>query len=240
MLAIIIAAGLGERLGRLTKDRPKALVPVVGRELILRTLDFTEHPAITNRIVVTGYEGERLGKFIEKRCPEVRTVHNPHYADGSIRTIETALPLIDEDFLLMNVDHIYPKRMLQHIIDNVQGLTAMCDFDRTLGPDDMKVKLRKDGGLKGIRKTLTEYDGGYVGMTFCSKDFLDAYKNGVCEARKSEGNRTSVESALALMAKIDTKINICDVSGMGWLEVDTPEDLKTAEKTITHNPKFLL
>ncbi|MFH1831010.1 MAG: NTP transferase domain-containing protein [Pseudomonadota bacterium] len=240
MLAVIIAAGLGQRLGDLTKDRPKALVKVVGRELILRAFDFLDHPAITDRIVVTGYEGERLASFIKEKCHKVKTVHNPNYRDGSIRTIETALPFIEEDFLLMNVDHIYPQRMFGHIIESAQEITAMCDFDRTLGSDDMKVKLGEDGCLKGIRKTLSEYDGGYIGMTFCSNASLTMYKHAVCEARKSEGNAAAVESALALMTRTNTKINICDVSGMGWLEVDTPADLEIAEKTITDNPTFIL
>jgi choline kinase len=42
------------------------------------------------------------------------------------------------------------------------------------------------------------------------------------------------------MASNDKNINICDVSGMGWLEVDTPLDLEVAEKTITNNPTFIL
>lgn len=240
MRAVIIAAGLGERLGGLTKDRPKALVQVAGRELILRALDFIDHPRITSRIVITGYEGELLTRFLKDRCPKVSTAHNPHYRDGSIRTIETALPFIYGDFLLMNVDHIYPQRMLKHIIEGVKGITAMCDFDRTLGPDDMKIKLREDGCLKGIKKTLSDYDGGYIGMTYCSKDSLETYKKTVRQSRKSAGDSVSVESALAHMASNDQDIKICDVSGMGWLEVDTPLDLEVAEKTITDNPNFLL
>ncbi len=240
MQAVIIAAGLGERLGDLTKDRPKALVRVAGRELILRALDFIDHPAITDRIVITGYEGGLLTRFLKDRRPEVITAHNPHYRDGSIRTIETALPFIDGDFLLMNVDHIYPLRMLEHIIEGAKSITAMCDFDRALGPDDMKIKLRNDGRLRGIKKTLSDYDGGYIGMTYCSDDSLETYKKTVREVRNIDGDSASVESALAHMASNDKDINICDVSGMGWLEVDTPLDLKVAEKTITNNPTFLL
>lgn len=239
MQAVIIAAGLGNRLGDLTSDQPKALVPVAGRELILRTLDFADHPAIESRIVVTGYEGERLSRFIAERCPGVDTVHNPHYRDGSIRTIEAALKRVKGDFLLMNVDHIYPRRMLERILDRTSGITAMCDFDRTLGDDDMKVKLAGER-LAGIRKTLDEYDGGYIGMTYCSASSLAQYAEGVKETRALEGDAANVEAALALLAGRKEEINICDVSGMGWLEVDTPEDLEHAERTIRQNPEFLL
>jgi len=239
MQAVIIAAGLGNRLGRLTSDRPKALVPVAERELILRTLDFVDHPAVTDRIVVTGYEGERLSRFIAERCPGVRAAHNPHFTDGSIRTIEVALEHVRGDFLLMNVDHVYPRRMLGRILERTSGITAICDFDRELLADDMKVKL-SGGRLSAISKKLDEYDGGYIGMTYCSADSLDRYRLGVRRTREAEGDSANVEAALAWLAKENEEINICDVSGMGWLEVDTPTDLEHAESTIRQNPEFLL
>jgi len=239
MHAVIIAAGIGNRLGDLTKDRPKALVPVAGRELILRTLDAVDHPAITQRTVVTGYQGDKLRKFIANTCDDVETLTNPHYKDGSIRTMETVLPVIEGDFLLMNVDHIYPKRMISHILANLRGITAMCDFDRELGTDDMKVKLTQDGAVKGIRKTLTDYSGGYVGMTYCPGEALGTYRRAVAQARAREGDSANAESALALLAEEDVTINVCDVSGMRWLEVDTPEDLARAESTLNEEPEFL-
>jgi choline kinase len=240
MQAVILAAGLGNRLGDLTSGRPKALVPVAGRELILRTLDFVDHPAITERLVVTGYEGERLRDFLADHCPAALTVHNPHYRDGSIRTIETALDHISGDFLLMNVDHIYPRRMLDRILEKASGIAAICDFDRELVADDMKVKLTAEGKLWRIRKTLTDYDGGYIGMTSCAGDCLEHYKDNVLAARKAEGDAAAVEMALATLADCNKTINICDVSGMGWLEVDTQDDLLHAEQTLRDNPHFLL
>lgn len=239
MQAVIIAAGLGNRLGELTSDRPKALVPVADRELILRTLDFVDHPAITDRIVVTGYEGRSLSNFIAERCPGVLVVHNPNFKDGSIRTIEVALEHVRGDFLLMNVDHIYPRRMLDRILENSTGITAICDFDRELVADDMKVKL-SDGRIAAISKQLDEYDGGYIGMTCCSADNLERYGQGVQKTREVDGDSANVEAALARLAKEKEEINICDVSGMGWLEVDTPADLEHAERTIRQNPEFLL
>ncbi len=240
MQALIIAAGMGNRLGGLTSDKPKALVQASGRELILRALDFLDHPDITERIVVTGYEGEQLSAFLAKHSPDVRTIHNPRFREGSIITVETALPHVRGDMLLMNVDHIYPRRMLQHILQHAQGITAVCDFDRELVADDMKVKLDGKRRVVGIKKTLTEYDCGYIGMTLCSKDALDDYRGGVAAAHKEYGDSANAEAALAHLACNNMTIDICDASGMPWLEVDTPEDLERAETVLRHNPNFLL
>ncbi len=237
MKAVIIAAGLGSRLGDLTSDRPKALVPVAGRELILRALDFVDHPAVTERLVVTGFEGDRLARFLEEKRPDVATVRNPHFRDGSIRTIELALNHVDGDFLLMNVDHIYPRAMFERIANCGEGITAICDFDRRLVDDDMKVKLR-NGKLVGIRKTLSDYDGGYIGMTFVHGNALSKYREAVETAHAAEGDSANVEAALANLACNDEEVKICDVSGIGWLEVDTQEDLERAEMRIRHNPRL--
>lgn len=237
MQAVILAAGMGMRLGSFTKARPKALVRVAGRELILRVLDFLDHPAISERVVVAGFESEKLSAFLAKHDPKVKMVHNPNFRDGSIRSIETALELVKGDFLIVNADHIYPKRMLNKIIEDKRGVTAVCDFDRTLGSDDMKVKLGAGGTLKFIGKKLSDFDCGYIGMTFCA--MFPAYRAAVVRTRNEEGNTAAVESALGSMASNGGDVHICDTSGLKWLEVDTPEDLAVADRVLQENPNFL-
>lgn len=239
MKAVILAAGLGERLGRITSDKPKALVPVDNRELILRVLDFLDHPAITSKAIVVGYLADKFKDFLKEKKVDAAIYYNPHYKQGSIRTIETALPFLDDEFLLMNVDHVYPKRMLPVILNKRKGITAICDFDRTLGADDMKIKLSEKRCLTGIKKTLTDYDGGYIGMTYCDRDHLDCYKQAVAKTRETFGDGAPVEWVLGHMVSQGQQVNICDASGLGWLEVDTSEDLDNADKKLTADRNFL-
>ena len=239
MKALILAAGLGNRLGDLTTDRPKAMVPVLNRELILRVFDFLDHPAITKKAVVTGYMADDLKNFVKRHAPDTEIFYNPNYKQGSIRTLETAIPFLDDDFLLMNVDHIYPKRMLPIILHNSKGISAICDFDRKLGGDDMKVKLDRGNNMTRIMKTLDDFDGGYIGMTFCKAAHLAKYKEAIKQTRKIYGDESPVEWVLGHMAANGEKINICDASGVGWLEVDTPDDLKFAEGKLKENEGFL-
>ncbi len=239
MKALILAAGLGNRLGDITKERPKAMAKVAGRELILRVFDFLDHASIGPKAVVTGYCAEKLSDFVSANARGTTLFHNPDFRRGSIMTLETAVPFLDDDTLIMNVDHIYPKRMLPVILKSAAGITAICDFDRTLGRDDMKVKLDRDMRLTRIMKTLTDFDCGYIGMTFVKRTHLDSYISAIGETRKIYGDDSPVEWVLGHMAANDRKINICDASGIGWLEVDTQDDLKAAETKLETDKDFL-
>lgn len=230
MKALILAAGLGTRLEPLTRDIPKALVEVDGVKLIDRVLNFIDHPEITEIGVVGGYCFDELAIHLKGR--KLKLFKNPDFKLGNIYTLITAFDFLDDDFLMLNVDHIYPKKLLDHVINNVRGITAMCDFDRNLAADDMKVKLDSGRTLIKISKTLSNFDGGYIGMTFCSREMLEKYKRGALETRDIYGKDSCVEFILGHLAANDIRINICDTSGFRWPEVDTKEDLELAEKVL--------
>ena len=81
MKAVILAAGMGSRLAPLTLDRPKPMVPVAGRPLLLRALDRLAEVGIQGKdvIVVAGYREDvlRAGLAAAGRAPVIVT--NPRY-----------------------------------------------------------------------------------------------------------------------------------------------------------------
>ena len=79
MKAVIIAAGMGNRLGNLTEDKPKGMVQVHGRELILHAMDFVGAGDFSERIVVVGYQGDAFATFLRENCPDATIVMNPDY-----------------------------------------------------------------------------------------------------------------------------------------------------------------
>lgn len=242
MQAVILAAGMGNRLGSLTDDQPKSLVRVNGRELLLHVLDFlnTDSPKITQTTVVTGFMSESVASFLRTRCPKATIAENKNFKDGSILSMECALPYIQDDFLIMNADHIYPGRMFKKIADSPKDITAMCDFDRKLVADDMKVKLDENRLVTHISKTLKDFDGGYIGMTCCPKNKINDYREALIRTKSKSKNNASVEAVLAELAENGYPVNVCDTSGIRWLEIDTPEDLAFADRTLERNANFLL
>lgn len=64
MQAIILAAGMGRRLGELTKNNTKCMVSVNGITLIDRMLSQLSSLNLSRVIIVIGYKGENLRKYI--------------------------------------------------------------------------------------------------------------------------------------------------------------------------------
>lgn len=236
MQGVILAAGGGTRLKNLTTGKPKALIPVLGKPLLEYCLNFLNKDACEKIIIVTGFKSEEVVNFLNNfpiDYKKIVIVHNPHFELGNIVSLKTALPHINDSFLLMNVDHIYYHPQIFDIISkNISGITAVCDFDRTLGEDDMKILLNKKSCVIKINKSLQQYTGGYTGITTCQKKFLDVCKeavNKVCDM--SKGN-TYVEEVLQYLCDHGVDIRTCDISNLGWVEVDTKTDLQKANETL--------
>lgn len=230
---IILAAGLGSRLKGFTSDRPKAMVSVAGKPLIDHALSFLDFTKIQRIFVIGGYEGEVLKKHLDPYGSQVCFIENPDYRAGSVLTLEKALPFIEGNFLLMNVDHIYPRKMFDTLLNRVSpsAITAMADSDRKLVDDDMKIHFREGGVIGKISKQLLDFEAGYIGMSFIGKEKLEIYKKAVHAVKETTAGKANVEAVLDYLAPVEP-IQVLDLSGMGWYEVDTPEDREIAEKAL--------
>lgn len=69
--AIILAGGRGTRLGELTKDAPKPLLPVAGRPFIFHLLDYLKAQGIKKVILSVGYLGHQFEGLLGKRYQEL-------------------------------------------------------------------------------------------------------------------------------------------------------------------------
>jgi len=234
--AVILAAGLGSRLLPFTHDRPKPLVEINGIPLIDYSLDtLLNIEEIREIIIVTGNMGDQVESHVNRRygChgERIRIIQNDQYHKGSIITLSKALHWVDSRFILMNADHIFRPRILEKFIAKSGPVIVGCDYDRRLTNDDMKVLLNK-GRLVDIDKLLTRYDAGYIGLTCIDKPLLPDYVQCVASVAEKNGDHVAVESAIVEMSKCGLNAQVCDLSGIGWFEVDTPRDKEIAEQGV--------
>ena len=64
MQALMLAAGLGKRLAKYTKDNTKCMVEVAGEKLIDRAIRAIKNAGIKKFVVVTGYKADNLKNYI--------------------------------------------------------------------------------------------------------------------------------------------------------------------------------
>ena len=240
MNVVLLAAGLGSRLGTLTWDLPKALISVGGKTLLLHAVSFAARLRPSRIVVVGGFcfpqvqdtlDRFRAGDKAAAALP-IELVENTQFRDGNLVSLLTARPRITEGFLVMNVDHIYRPAIADVVAPEVRDVTAFIDTDRTLGNDDMKVERDANGRIVAIAKTLTKFDCGYVGMSRVPTALLGRYFEEAERALAEEGRAIHVERILGRLAKIDFAPVCRDISGHGWLEDDTPDERSAAEAAL--------
>jgi choline kinase len=244
MQVVLLAAGLGSRLGSLTQQLPKALIRVADRPLLAYAVDFARAAGADEIIVVGGFGFPLVAAEVERLGLAVTLVENRDFRDGNLVSLNAARPRLRGDFLLMNDDHIYRDFLLMNV-DHIyrpaiaalaarpaDEITAFVDHDRTLGADDMKVERDAAGRIRRIAKTLETFDCGYVGMTKVPAAAQARYWAEADAAHAEEGRAIHVERVLGRLAAAGQPPACRDISGHGWLEVDFPEERDRAEAAL--------
>jgi len=234
MQAVLLAAGLGSRLGQLTERIPKALITVGDEPLLAHAVRFAARARAREIIVVGGYGYELVAAELARRALAVTLVRNEAFRDGNLVSLMTARPRIvmDDELLVMNIDHIYRPAIAGLAAAPATDVTAFIDTDRALGDDDMKVERDGAGCVRKIAKTLTTWDAGYVGMTKIPASAAERYWATADAALAEEGRAIHVERVLARLATTSAPPACRDISGHGWLEVDLPEERQRAEEAL--------
>jgi choline kinase len=232
---VVLAAGKGVRLGDEAQSLPKSLVSIAEgvSYLSLQVKAFARFP-FSQKLIVGGFAIDRLASFLaELKLSDWLLVNNQEFHKGNLYSLKAAMPLVKEDFFLFNADHFYSDenylKILSHRSDHI---TIFCDTDRRLQDDDMKV-LSQDDCLINMSKPLTDFDHGYVGITYVPASKRSAYDSAFSDTEREQGDSANVEMVLNRLAKLGEKVCLFDISGSWWTEIDTPEDLEKAKLVIS-------
>lgn len=244
MQAVILAAGMGKRLGELTKGNTKCMVKVNGVSLIERLLHQLENVvlprALSRVVIVTGYEGKKLQDFIATlniKLP-IEFVDNPIYATtNNIYSLYLAKDyLLAEDTLLFESDLIFEDKVIQTLVDNPYPSLALVDkfeswMDGTVVTldDELNIKRFIPGSkfsyeaTEEYYKTVNVYKFSKQFSTTHYVPFLAAYS-------KALGNNEYYEQVLRVIAMLDhPEIKALPLNGELWYEIDDVQDLDIAE-----------
>ena len=104
--AIIMAAGMGNRMHPLTFTTPKPLIEVNGRRMIDTIIDALLENGITDINIVTGYLADSFKVLLEK-YPQINLINNPVYEKyNNISSLYAAKDLLDTDIIITDGDQV--------------------------------------------------------------------------------------------------------------------------------------
>lgn len=240
MQAIILAAGMGKRLGELTQENTKCMVKVNGVTLIERMLCQLDKCNLNRIIIVIGYEGQKLYDYISNlgiKTP-IEYIENKVY-DKTNNIYSLALAkdqLQQDDTLLLESDLIFDSEMLNLILNNeYPNLALVAKYETWM--DGTMVCLDEENAIVNfVSKDLFRYEniGEYyktINIYKFSKrfsvtkyvPFLEAYI-------KVVGDNEYYENVLRILSFLNNKeLKALPITNEKWYEIDDKQDLDIAE-----------
>jgi len=123
--AMILAAGLGQRMRPLTNTLPKPLIPVAGKSMLERTFEHLKESGISKVVVNTHYLAPLIEAVIKNHYPETLISHEEILLETG-GGIKKALPLLGEDaFFTLNGDSVWSHSQSLHVMKKVWDESKM-------------------------------------------------------------------------------------------------------------------
>lgn len=250
MQALMLAAGMGRRLGKYTSEHTKCMVEVGGKTLIERTAEALKFAGITKFILVVGYEAEKLVEYVRKNIPYIdfEFVYNDDYANtNNIYSLYLAKEfLMQDDTILIESDLIYDKQLIKMIADNKnKNLVAVAKYehwmDGTVALIDNNNNIidlieKKDFLFSDVDKYYKTVNIYKFSKEF-SRDqyipFLDAYI-------KAYGKNQYYELVLKIISHVRrSKLKAFILNNINWYEIDDAQDLDIAKTIFAKDNEIL-
>jgi choline kinase len=234
--AVVLAAGPGRRLGPLTRELPKTLLPLGESGTILDlVLANLATVGVDEVAVVTGFAAER----VDERLPELEARHGlrvrPVFNDRAEEWNNAhSLWLARDDFaggaLLVNGDTVHPSSVEEILLAaRGDGLVLAIDSSKPPGGEAMKVAIAGDGTVERINKELDEAHGEYIGVALIGAAAAAPLADALEATWRRDPSLYYEDGFQELVARGET-VRTAPIGSVDWVEVDDDADLARARE----------
>ena len=244
MQALMLAAGMGKRLGKYTKGNTKCMLKVGDKTLIEIAIEASLEAGIKKFIIVVGYKGENVKKYLLEECKnpkikemDIEFIDNEIYdKTNNIYSLYLAKDkLAEDDTILLESDLIYDYDLIKRLVnDKEPNLVSVAKYKEWMDGTVIKID-ENDNITEFIEKKNFEFDeiGEYyktVNVYKFSKEFSNEEFNPFLAAYiKAYGENEYYELVLKIIAHLSrSRLKALDVSDINWYEIDDAQDYDIA------------
>ncbi len=230
MQAVILAAGLGTRMGKLTKNTPKPMLKILGKNLL--ELKINNLPKEVDEVIlVVGYKGDVIKKYFKESFNGKKITYiEDSTLTGTANALWQTKKILKDKFLVMMGDDIYSKSSIAECAKN--PLSICCRISEINDRGDRV--LLKNKNLDGFTTQAKNLDLkkpsplAFTGM-FCLTKEIFKYKPVKLKTKNEWGLPQT-------LLKLANKKKIKIIKTNNWMQISSPEDLKLAEKFLKQWP----
>jgi len=237
MKAIILSAGQGRRLLPLTESVPKCALVIQGRSMLEWQLAALARCGVDDVKVVAGFAAEHVERILASVSVPARRdmIYNPFYAlSDNLVSCWVARAEMTGDFILLNGDTLFEAAVGRRLLQAPpRAVRLAIDKKPAYDADDMKVSLDGERLVQVGKQLPPEASHAEsIGMMVFRGEGPALFREAVERTlRRPEGLRVWYLSVIDELARSGA-VWTASIEGLGWGEVDFPEDLDVATKLV--------
>lgn len=234
-IAVILAAGIGARLGPLTDRCPTSLLSVGGSAILERIIRNCLSCGMSQFVIVLGHRADEITQFVDKAFRGIRVTYvtNDRYREtGTAYSLMLASAAIGTaEFVKFDADVVYDVKVLRQLLDS-DSANVLC-IDRNIGPEGEKVKVAVDDQRQVVRVgkpvDRTEALGESIGIEKISARTGVLLFAELAQMMASHGHlQADYEAAYTQLVDNGAQFSVLDVTGLNWTKIDTADDFAAA------------
>ena len=249
MRCLILAAGASRRLQSVTLGRPKCLLPLGGKALLQRIIEPVLAAGVADLAMVTGHRAPDIRTFLASAFPGFRFTlfHNLSYAStNNLYSLLLAKPFLlasageskvsrGDSLLLLDSDILFGKPLLDFFLGQREVNRLAVRVSGLHDTEEVRVQINRYRRILKIGKEipLEQTFGESIGMEVFSPAAVRKLVATLDRRVASGTGRTEFyEASFQEMIDRGVLLKAIDISAFPVAEIDTPEDLRHAERSI--------
>lgn len=236
MKAVILCAGVGSRLGALTANCPKALLPIGKQTILDRMLLSLQRYGVDSFILVVGNRREQIEAHVKIHYPKlpVQFIVNSRFAETntSASLLLTREVVGSDSFVKLDGDLVFEDDVLAKLFVDQATNRVVVDASVNLGDEEVKVVVQ-EGKIQRIGKKLppAQCRGESIGIEWIHRDSTaDLFTELERVVHRDQLAQEYYELAYDRMMQRGVSFRMVDITGLKWNEIDDLTDLQQARE----------